>query len=439
VIQYYKENIQLYIIMLVWLIIGMYGGPLIYGILPLTMLLMRKKEMYEELIIGYFFILILSDSLEPSLFFAKNVKNIYVSMLAIFFFLKSENFQPLNKLYNLFIPFFIFSIYTMLSSVKEPFFFISVQKTISYMLMFIVVPNYIIKLYREQGEQLFKKIIFFAVTTLILGIILKYVAHDVAYIETGRYRGVMGNPNGLGVYCVLIFIVFFVIDNFFSDLFTRSERILFFSVILYSILITGSRNAFLAVMLFFIFQRFFGFSPFLGFIIFLITLFVGEIISSNLIPIILSLHLGDFFRIKTLAEGSGRYIAWEFAWQQIQHNFFIGKGFAYNEYYMRQNYDLLGKLGHQGGIHNSFLTFWMDQGLIGLIIYLRSFILMFIKSAQKTKFAFPIMFTISFTAMFESWLVGSLSAYAFLVIILYTIITSDEIASKTYLKEIIIT
>ena len=97
---------------------------------------------------------------------------------------------------------------------------------------------------------------------------------------------------------------------------------------------------------------------------------------------------------------------------------------------MRQNYRLLSKLGHQGGIHNSFLTFWMDQGLIGLIIYLRSFILMFIKAAQKTRFAFPAMFAISFTAYFESWLVASLSAFAFLAMFLFTIITSEEIQEK---------
>jgi O-antigen ligase len=94
---------------------------------------------------------------------------------------------------------------------------------------------------------------------------------------------------------------------------------------------------------------------------------------------------------------------------------------------MRQNYKLLSKLGHQGGIHNSFLTFWMDQGLIGLVIYLRSFILLFIQGAQKTRLAFPAMFAISFTAYFESWLVASLSAFAFLAMFIFTIVTSQEI------------
>jgi O-antigen ligase len=172
-------------------------------------------------------------------------------------------------------------------------------------------------------------------------------------------------------------------------------------------------------------------SPFLGFIIFVFAIMLTEIINNNFTSIILSLGLGKFFRVNTLEEGSGRYIAWDFAWNHIQQNFFIGKGFAYNEYFMRQNYKYLSKLGHQGGIHNSFLTFWMDQGLVGLILYISSYLVVFIKAAKSTKFAFPIMFAVSFTAMFESWLVASLSVFAFLITFIFTVITTEEIANTS--------
>ena len=259
---------------------------------------------------------------------------------------------------------------------------------------------------------------------LVAGVIIKYIAFDVATIETGRYRGVLGNPNGLGMFLALFFMLFYMIKDLFPGLFTRQESLAIYLVIFLSVYWTGSRNAILSILIFYSFQRFFGLSPFLGFIIFLTVLLVSEIISTNLAAIIVSLGMGDFFRIKTLAEGSGRYVAWEFAWNQIQNNFFIGKGFAYNEYFMRQHYHELGKLGHQGGIHNSFLTFWMDQGLIGLLIYLRSYVLLFIKAAKRTRFAFPVMFAVSFMAMFESLLVGSLSPYVFLVIMLYSILSN---------------
>ena len=53
-----------------------------------------------------------------------------------------------------------------------------------------------------------------------------------------------------------------------------------------------------------------------------------------------------------------------------------------------------------------------------------------IKAAQKTKFAFPIMFAISFSAFFESWLVGSLSPFAFMGMFVFSILTDDDIAPQ---------
>ncbi len=429
-LQYYKENIQLYAILISWILVGAVYAPATYAFIPITMYLMYKKGMIEELLIGYLFVLILSDSLESSFYFAKDVKNIYISILALFFFFDSNNFQPLNNLYKIFIPFFIFSIFTLTFSFNDAFIFTSIQKTLSYALTFMVIPNYVIKLYREEGEEFFRRLILFAFTILLLGFVLKFIAPEIAHIENGRFRGFMGNPNGLGLFSFLLFVLFYIVNDLNNKLFVLYEKLLVYSIILISIYLTDSRNAVLTILIFYLFQRFFSVSPFLGFIVFIVTVFLVEIVSNNLTTILLSLGLGEFFRIDTLGEGSGRYIAWDFAWKQIQENFFIGKGFGYNEFFMRQHYKILTRLGHEGGIHNSFLTFWMDQGLIGLVIFLRSYILMFIKAAQKTKFAIPILFAISFSALFESWLVGSLSAYAFMAMVIYTFITSEEIVKK---------
>ena len=426
-LQYCKENIQLFLILPIWLIVGIYGGPLIYGVLPITMFLMQRKDMYEELLLGYLFILILSDSQEGALYFAKEVKNIYISLLAVFIFIDRKDFQPFNDLYKIFIPFFVISLITISFSTGDSFFLTGVQKTISFLLSFIVIPNIVIKLYRENGIQFLRRFVLFIFTVLVIGFLLKYILPETALLLGERYRGIFGGPNGLGVFCLLSFITFFVINNFFPELFTKNERIFIFGIILLSVFYSGSRNAVISVLIFYIFQRFFSLSPFLGFILFLVAIFITDLISSNATAIVLSLGLGDYFRTNTIEEGSGRYIAWAFAWNQIQNNFFIGKGFAYNEFYMRHHYGELLKLNHQGGIHNSFLTFWMDQGLVGLLIYLYSYILMFIKAAKKSKFAFPIMFAISFSAFFESWLVGSLSPFAFMGMFVFTIITSEEI------------
>ncbi len=430
-LNYYKENLQLYGLFTLWLLVGAIGGPVIYGVLPLTMILMRNKEMYEELLVGYLFILVLSDSKETIFEFAKNVKNIYIVGLSVFLLFDTISFHPFNKLYKIFIPFFVISFISLSFSYNESFFFTSLQKTISYLLSFLVIPNFVSKIYRNAGEQFFKRFVMFVFTVLLFGFILEYFFPDSGFLKGERFRGIFGGPNGLGVYCVLFFIIFFVINDFFPSLFDKRERLIIYGVILFSIFLTGSRNTVVSVLIFYLFQRFFSLSPWLGFVLFILTLFVGELFSSNATAIFVALGIGDYFRTNTLEDGSGRYIAWAFAWEQIQNNFFIGKGFSYNEFYMRKHYGMLLKLNHQGGIHNSFLTFWMDQGLIGLLIYLRSYVLTFIQASKKTKFAFPIMFAISFSAFFESWLVGSLSAFAFLGMFVFTIITSEEIVPQT--------
>lgn len=409
-----------------WLLTGMFGGPFIYVLLPVTVLLMKQKNMYEEMFMGYLFILIISDSAEPGLFFAKTVKNEYVALIAFFFFFDRKSFTPVNDLYKIFIPFFLFSVITLLNAFGDSYFFTSVQKTLSYFLMFLILPTYIMKLYRESGVAFLKRVVFFSFTILLIGIVLKYVSYDLTHVSA-RFKGIFGGPNGLGIYSLLFFIILFFINETFPGLFSKNEKLILYGIIIISIYMTGSRNSVIAVLIFYMFQRFFGPQPFLGILVFVFVLILIEMVSVNIVAIVQFLGIGEYFRLQTLEEGSGRYIAWGFAWKQIQENFFIGRGFAYNEFYMRQHYRFLSMLGHQGGIHNSFLTFWMDQGLVGLLIFLRSYFLMFLKASKISKFAFPAMLAISFTAFFESWLVGSLSAFAFMGIFIFTILASDEI------------
>ena len=397
---------------------------------------MLRKGLMEELLMGFVFILIISDSYVPMLAFAKGTKNIYIAMMIIHFLFKTNEFYPLTRLYQLFFPFFIYSLFTIFLSYDEPFFIVGTQKTISYFFGFLIIPNYIAKLCLEKGIEFLKRFLLFCFLALVIGFILKYAAPAIAHISTGRYRGVMGNPNGVGLLAVLVFIVFTIIKEYFPVLFSKNEKRLMYGAIFLSVLLSGSRSSIAAILIFFINKKIYERDAFLGFISF--TLFLFAIYFANLykVEIITSLGLQEFMRVDTLEEASGRYIAWDFAWKEIQQNFFIGKGWEYNEYFMQQHFSQLSDLGHQGGVHNSFLSFWMDQGFIGLLLYLRSFFLIFMKGAKKTKFAFPIMFTFIFTAIFESWLVASLSVFAFLGIMIFTIITSDEILenSKSAIK-----
>lgn len=416
---YLKDNLQFILLMFTWVLVGAYGGVLIYFVLPVTVFLFRKREMYAELLISFLFILVLSDSRQDNMAFAESIKNLYIVLLALFFLFDLKSFFPLNRIFQKFTFFFIVAIVCLFFTET---FLTSFQKTLSYFLVLIVVTNLVYKLIREDPEAFFLKFIYFMVLILITGLVLKYTRPFIVTLE-GRYTGILGNPNGLGVFCFLFFMLYTVILDSYPLLFSRVEKGLIFFSVLASIILCGSRSALFSIIIFSMFRYFYRISPFFGFITFLIVLVVYQYVSTNLVNIVIFLGLQDYFRIDTLEDGSGRLVAWRFAWENIQKNVFLGKGFAYTEYLYRKNYVMLSQQGHQGNAHNSFLTFWLDTGLVGLLSYLYAFVSSFLRAAKKSSMATPALYALLFSANFESWLTGSLNPMTIQVWILLTLLT----------------
>ena len=121
-------------------------------------------------------------------------------------------------------------------------------------------------------------------------------------------------------------------------------------------------------------------------------------------------------------------VAWQFGWEQIQLNFWWGKGFGHEEYiyYYGDNQLKLNLLGHDGASHNSYIAMWLNTGLVGLCLFYSVFLGKFLKASKNSVLAFPVLFATLFSANFESWLMGSLNPYTILLIISLTVMTSDE-------------
>ncbi len=428
-----KKNFQLSMLFLTWFVVGVYGGPAIFLLLPLTLLLLKLKNKYFEIFLGFFFILILSDNLIEEFTFpirvwgplvwAKSIKNIYIVMLAAFFYMDRHKFKPFNRIFVKFIPFFFVAIIALMYSQTIA---TSAQKTLSYILLFITVPNYVTLIYREKGALFFKELVYFVVTIIAGGYLLLIFDYEYAFSHGDRLRGVFGNPNGLGVFLILTFALFLIVHKHYDKLFSKWEVRLIYAIFLFAAIKCGSRNAILCIAMFVGFSRFFKMSPFIGFIVFVAAAMLAEIITNNFIEIIIFLGLEEFFRLETLERGSGRYIAWAFAWENIQHQFFLGRGIAYDEHLMRSNYFFLSRLGHQGGVHNTYLILWLNTGLIGLLAYFRSFFLLFLKGAKNSRYAIPAMIVIMFSVMFEPWLAASLNPFTILFLIIITLLSEEE-------------
>jgi len=414
-----KENLQFYLLLLMWVVVGAVAGPVIWLLLPMTVLLLMRKDRYEEILIGFWFILILSDNLLiPSLGFAKTLKNAYIVLLAGVVLLRYRDFQPFNRYFLRFLPFFIVAIVALQHSET---FATGAQKTLSYILLFLAVPNFVEIAFRNDGQQFIKRLVYFFTFILLISLASRWLVPGLSVSHGGRLTGIFGNPNGLGLFSVLTWCLFALVNDFYSSLFTRNEKRLIYFVLLACIIFSGSRNSVIAIFLLLTLSRFYRASPFLGFIAFLGFAFLSEVLANNYVQIIRGLGLEEYFRLKTLEQGGGRYIAWAFAWENIQDNFFIGKGIAYDEHLMRKNYDMLSRLGHQGGVHNTYLILWLNTGLVGLLFYLGGFLSSFISAAKNSRLAFPIMYVVMFTIMFEPWLAASLNPITIIFLVIVTI------------------
>lgn len=433
---YLKNNLQFIILIIVWLTLGIYLKPVVFVLLPLSFVLLWKKAMYGELLIGFFAVLIFSDSFY--LGFAKDIKPVILLFLGFFFIFNQKEFYPINTLTSPFVAFFVFSFLVLFNSVTLA---LSFQKTFSYIVLYLVVPNYITFIFRKEGVIFFKKIVFFAVIILVAGFVLNYLNPHLTISHGTRYKGIFGNPNGVAMFSVLIYFLFSVVNEYYPGLFNRIEKIIIYLSIFISIIWSGSRSSIMCLFIFWIFSMVQKRSLILGVILFIVIIISFQVISNNFIEIVKRLDMAEYLRIDTIKEGSGRVFAWNYAWEEIQKNFFFGRGFDYNQYlfFIPETQQKLNMLNHQGDVHNVYLGFWLDVGLIGLILYFGAFFYTFYKANKKSHLALPIMYSMLFMGNFEPWLIASLNPYTiqFLIIATTLIYCKKEHDSKDQVSDLL--
>lgn len=373
--------------------------------------------MYAELLIGFIFILIFSDSRQPIFQFADKVKNVYIVFLGLFMVMDSNLFKPMDKLINKFLPFLVIA---YLCVAFSPIMLTSLQKTFSFTILLIIGPNYMLLALRRGGWDFLGSLIWWLLLFLAAGIVTKYAYPAIATLE-GRYSGLMGNPNSIGLFAVTTLMFITVISEFNPKILTRPEKVGAYFLIIASLILSGSRNAMFTGMIFLMFRVFYKLSPFIGFLIFVFVIFLYQYIESNFANIVISLGLEEFFRLETLQSGSGRLVAWEFGWEHIKESVVIGSGWGFTEDLYRRYYDFLSIQGHQGNAHNSYITFWLDTGIFGLFFYLVGLLRAFINCAKNTRSAIPLMYAVGFHAFFESWLTGSLNPFTIQLLLLLTL------------------
>lgn len=443
------NNRQFVILLLLWTVVGVYFALGAFVLLPMTLYVLREKKMYVEIFLGFLYVLVLSDNLiEKFVFpvyvwdplgFAKTLKYEYIVLITLICMVDLKRFQPINKLFASFLPFLIISLFSFFSYPNSGpvSFFEGLSRWVSYLFLFFAVPQYVLYGYRTQGKQFLKKCVHVMAILIVIGYLLVFVNPEFSHSHHGRLRGIFGNPNGLGMFTQVGFILFYILTRMYDDLFTKRERGVLFAVFVLGAILSGSRNAVMSIGIFYGLAQFTKVSIFGALIAVLALALITPSLLGWLPQIISALGLAEYFRLETLEEGSGRLLAWQFAWQNIQDYLLLGRGFGYDLSLMRSNYDWLNRAGHEGGVHNTYLIIWLNSGLIGLVAFFRSFFLAFIKASKLTKYAFPAMIGIMLSITFEPWLAASLNPYTIIFLTTLTVITEKEFFNEPNKENII--
>ena len=414
---------QLFSILALWLVAGISLKVLAIPVIALHVLYLYNKHYTLEIFVGFFFILLLSDSRIAALDFAKNLKIVLLVLLFLPLILQKQDSFGLHTSHNFGKPFLLYILFAFFCIIYSPEPFTAFQKTLSYYLLLVIVPVMFYSLFQKYGDKLLKAIVYLGVLILIAGYLL-YLANPglVMYNAGSRSSGVLGNPNGLGMFCFLFFLLYFIIHHYYPQLFSRRENLIILVLIFSSLLWSGSRGQTLSVLIFLITQFLSRRNKAAGL---LLSALIGIMLVSidfDIVAIAHSLGFEDYLRVDTLDTGGGRVVARAFAWKHIQHNFWIGRGFNYTEYIYHQHFYELSMLGHEGNAHNAFLTVWLDTGLIGLILFVTGWGVLFWKAAKNSYLALPVAFAIIASNMAESWLTASLNPFTILVLITLTLL-----------------
>lgn len=423
-IRYLKENAQFLLLCLVWIFAGIAVQETALLLVPLSLLLLREKGFYTEIILTVLLINYLSDNRHHEFDFAVKAKGYVLMLAAAFVFFNPRNFPVRSKIIYAYIPFFLLAFYLF---PRNPDPAISFQKTLSFFLIIAAIPNYFLRQLEVEKEVFLKKCIWLGTLLYLIAFVMIFVLPEDWTFLVGRYTALLGNPNGVGNFSTCFFLLVSVSLYHFPDMFTRNEKILIFGSMVLSILLASSRNCIFSIAIFLFFSRFYKISPWIGFCIVILSVFLFQIINDNLPTIIINLGLGAYFRVEHLNDGSGRLIAWGFAWEQIQkHYFLLGRGFAFEEWLFNTNREWLSALGHEGMVHNTYLAVWLNTGIIGLIFFLFGMFYNFVRAARINPLAFPCLFAILFSTNFESWFQASLNPFTIIALLVLTLLQYEK-------------
>ncbi len=285
----------------------------------------------------------------------------------------------------------------------------SLPRSFGMLLMSWCVFNYIWHAHlRDQYN--FSKLVIKSIWLILGACFLIYLTPwgNYAFL-VGRFRGVFGNPNGLGFFCMLVYpiIDLLVARGFVID---KKQKVLLGILLFACVVLSGSRTALTCILIYEYFKIIQNKPTFFAISLLVFIIFPIIMINIDLETLFEQIGIAQWVRLDSLSDASGRLNVWMIAQDEISKQPWVGRGMLYDIQFINQyrsDHSLLGR--HWSGIWNSYYSVLLNFGYIGLVLLMYFFYRLYSASHNK-KLSRPYMVMVLFSGITESWFVGAMNS-----------------------------
>ncbi len=398
---------KLFLALVILFLVGIATNFVIAGVvLVLYLIHPRFKFKNQFILLSLLGACFLATNLTPAFSFAENFRYVVLAIGSVYLFYNRG--VPRNP-GNYILPFAFYA--TFITFLLSPLGFEAILRGIGYWLIAIVIFVAYSNSYRTNTV---------ITSQLLLGFLLLFFAINCLYLFLGsesyflgRFRGLTGNPNELGLIAVFSYgIIDFLKKKGQTD-FPKNYFLLIKILLVVIILLTGSRTGLFGLVLYELTYRLFQNK----FVLFLSILALGILYYLSLtidpLDLVRSLGLSEILRADSLTTASGRTEVWEVAWEEIKKSPLFGKGMLYDNYFIleygrEQIGD--GRARNWYGVWNSYLSLLLDVGILGLSLYF-VFVLKMFRISQYKNLAAAFLAMTLFAGITESWMAASMNAF----------------------------
>ncbi|MBU2950247.1 O-antigen ligase family protein [Tamlana agarivorans] len=414
--QVYHKYKQLFISTFIFLLLGI-GVGLPGAILALLAIIsyLPTKQKLDFLLISFLLTFFLANNFSGPLAYNGNLRFIILALTLV------KVYQIKIKKLNLAwftLPFvFISLIITLLFS---PLGYDAILRCLAYFFVGYALFNLVNILYIKQnniGILLFYFLFGFILINFVLLI-------NPSYYLVGRFMGLTGNPNGLGMLLVFIYAIIDLLKQRGELLGVNKKFILInIFIIVLLILLTGSRTALVSMLFYTLANKVLtnkkAFVPYAV----LATVGVLFIYYISLQDLLTFIGSNIELRLNSLETASGRTIVWKVAWEEISTHLWYGQGFMYDNYFIKDYADkYIGavRARHWSGIWSSYFSLLLNVGIVGVIAF-GWMLFKFYQKATLKATAVIYIITILLIGITESWMAASMNPFTPLLFLYFAI------------------